>query len=210
MKKFFATLLLLLAVAISSTAQKTFKADRNLLLTTSLGYGTENNWGNTGFYAGVGITKPVTKRFALEAGLTYFTTSFYNAYKANPTHFKGEERFYNTVFLQTNLQYCVGNDQSLFNFKIKVGPALKYFDFKAFQFGLINTYSNGRKEPVPGTIKYEIEKGIILSLYNAVSFNAKISPKLRLGVYLDTYSSLIPIEHFMPGISATFKLGDAD
>lgn len=188
-------------------AQQTPKVNKNLYLTTSLGYGTENNEGNTAFYAGIAVAKEIKRKLLVEAGLTYFTTAIYNVYKAKPTNFDGEERFYNALFLNTNLQYLIGNDKSLINIKIKAGPALRYFDFKVFKSGLIKSYPDGRDEPVPGTIKYDIEESVGLSFYSAVSFDAKVTPKLRMGVYLDTYSGLIEFEYFMPGIYATFKLG---
>lgn len=67
-------------------------------------------------------------------------------------------------------------------------------------------YPDGRREPVPGTIQYYYGKGFNISLYSSVSFDAKVTNKLRVGVFLDTYSYEIPIEHFLPGINVVFKL----
>jgi hypothetical protein len=178
----------------------------NLYLNTFAGYGTENNQGNTDFFAGLTLSKPVKKHLFLEVGLTRFTTDIYNVYKAKPTNFDGEDRKYNAWFLTADANYTFGNKQSLLNASIKIGPSLKYYNLKAFSNGSIRVYPDGREEPVLGTIKYEEKKGINISLYNSVSFDAKVTPNLRAGVFLDVYSTLIPIEHFMPGINVIFKL----
>lgn len=55
-------------------------------------------------------------------------------------------------------------------------------------------------------VQYYYEKGFNISYYAGVFFDAKITDKLRIGIFLDTYSHAILIEHFMPGINAVFKL----
>lgn len=178
----------------------------DLYLNTFIGYGTEDNQGNTAFFGGLTLSKPVTKHIFLEAGITRFTTDIYNVYKAKPTNFDGEDRKYNARFLTTDANYTFGNKQSFLNASIKIGPSLKYYNYKVFSNAAVRVYPDGRKEVVPGTLKYEEKNGFNLSLYNSVSFDAKITAKLRAGVFLDVYSSLIFIEHFMPGINAVFKL----
>jgi hypothetical protein len=211
MKQIFATLLLSISISIVLLAQHAPKSNKNLFLTTSLSYGTENNWGNTGFNMGISIAKPINKRFAMGAGLTYFTTAIYNAYKANPVFYANEERYYNVGFLNLNAQYVIGNEQSWLNAKIKVGPGIRYHDFKMLRRAKVYYEGAGPTyEIVPGTELYETKNGLNLSLYSAISFDTKITPKLRVGVYLDTYSSLIFLEHFMPGIHATFKFGNKE
>lgn len=205
MRKLLSILILILStIKISVKAQQT---ESKYKLTSSLGYGTENNQGNTAFYAGLEVNRSLTNRLRLEAGLTYFTTDIYNVYKAKPVNFKEEERRYNALFLNINGQYVFGNENNLINTKLKLGVALKYYDLKAFRNALIRYYpSDGREEVIPGTLEYYDESGVNVALYNGISFDAKVNDNLRLGVFLDVYSSIIPIEHFMPGIHATFKL----
>ncbi len=178
----------------------------NLYLNTFAGYGTENNWGNTAFFGGVNLSRPVKKHIFLELGITRFTTDIYNVYKAKPTNIDNEDRKYNAWFLTPAINYTLGNTNSLINISIKIGPSLKYYNYREFGGALIKIYPDGRKEAVEGTLKYIDKQGFNMSLYNSVSFDAKVTSKLRAGVFLDVYSSLIPIEHFMPGINAVFKL----
>ncbi len=199
--------LILIFVNTCLFAQKSsINTKNNLYLNTFAGYGTENNWGNTAFFAGVTLSKPVTKHLFLEGGLTRFTTDIYNVYKAKPTSIDNEDRKYNAWFLTTNANYTFGKKQSFLNASIKIGPSLKYYNYRVFGGALIRVYPDGRKEAVEGTLKYNDKKGFNISLYNSISFDAKITPKLRAGVFLDSYSSLIFLEHFMPGINAVFKL----
>ncbi len=187
-------------------AQLIQKLRSNLYLNTFAGYGTENNWGNTAFFGGVNLSKPVKKHIFLELGITRFTTDIYNVYKAKPTNIDNEDRKYNAWFLTPAVNYTLGNTNSFINFSIKIGPSLKYYNYKEFGGALIRIYPDGRKEAVEGTLKYIDSNGFNISLYNSINFSAKITPKLRAGIFLDTYSNLIPIEHFMPGINAIFKL----
>lgn len=176
-------------------------------LSAFVGYGTENNWGNTAFFAGISFSRPVKKHFFLDAGITRFTTDIYNLYKAKPPNIDNEDRKYNAWFLTTNINYLIGKEGSLLNARIKVGPSLKYYHYKVFGGAQIILYPDGRREAVPGTLKYQEKDGFNLSLYNSVNFDAKILPALRIGIFLDVYSALIPLEHFNPGINASFKIG---
>lgn len=204
--KLLILILFIFGYSLAIAQQSINKIENNLYLNTSLGYGTENNWGNTAFFAGIILSKPIKKHIFLEAGLTRFTTDIYNVYKAKPTSIDNEDRKYNAWFLTTNANYTFGNKQSFINASIKIGPSLKYYNYRVYGGSLIRIYPDGRKEAVEGTLKYIDKKGFNISLYNSVSFDAKITPKLRAGVFLDVYSSLIFIEHFMPGINAVFKL----
>ncbi len=187
-------------------AQLTDKHKSNLYLNTFAGYGTENNWGNTAFFAGATLSKPITKHLFLEGGLTLFTTALYNVYKDRPTGLVGQDRYYHAVFLTPDVNYTFGNRKSFLNASIKVGPSLKYQSDKTLTSYVEKVYANGNREVVPGSVKYTYEKGFNISYYAGVAFDAKITDKLRIGVFLDTYSHAIPIEHFMPGINAVFKL----
>lgn len=209
MNKIFTLLVVLVLVAnckLLLAQNLDSKKKPDLYLNTFVGYGTENNWGNTAFFAGVVLSKPLTKHIFLEAGITRFTTDIYNVYKAKPTNIDNEDRKYNAWFLTPAVSYTLGNTSSFINFSIKTGPSLKYYNYREFGGALIRLYPDGRKEAIEGTLKYIDKKGFNISLYNSVNFNAKITRKLRAGIFLDVYSSLIPIEHFMPGINAVFKL----
>lgn len=205
MRKVFLIIILLQTINIVCVKAQRIKQKYNL--TTSFGYGTENNQGNTAFYAGLAVNRPLTNKLRLEAGLTYFTTDIYNVYKAVPSNFEGEERRYNALFLNSNFQYVIGDESSIINAKLKIGAALKYYNYKVFESGLFKYYpATGKEEVIRETLKYEVKQGVNVALYTGVSFDARVNENLRLGVFLDVYSSIIPIEHFMPGIHATFKL----
>lgn len=77
--------------------------NNNLYLNTFVGYGTENNWGNTAFFGGATLSKPVTKHLFVEGKVTLFTTAFYNVYKDRPTGLVGQDRYYHAVFLTPNV-----------------------------------------------------------------------------------------------------------
>ncbi|WP_299289747.1 hypothetical protein [uncultured Mucilaginibacter sp.] len=209
--KFFNYLILITASFISSNmflyAQTTSTVEKNdLYLNTFAGYGTENNWGNTGFFLGATLSKPISKHIFLEAGLTRFTTDLYNIYKRKPTGFQGEDRYYNAWFLPVDANYTFGNKESFINTSIKIGPALKYQNDKILKTFNEYQFPDGHQEVVQSSIQYYYEKGFNISIYSAVSVSAKINSKLRMGIVLDTYSKAIPIEHWFAGINAVFKL----
>jgi len=210
MKLYFpASLLVIILTSHNSflfAQRSSINIKKDLYFNTFIGYGTENNWGNTAFFAGIILSKSIKKHIFLEAGLTRFTTDIYNVYKAKPTSIDNEDRKYNAWFLTPAINYTFGNKQSFINASIKIGPSLKYYNYRVYGGSLIRIYPDGRKEAVEGTLKYNDKKGFNISLYNSVSFDAKITPNLRAGVFLDVYSSLIPIEHFMPGVNVIFKL----
>lgn len=192
---------------LSVISVKGQEKESKLNLITSMGYGTENNYGHTAFYAGIGINKKLTGRFSLETNVTYFTTAIYNAYKENPTFYLNGDRWYNSLFLNLNAQYLIGNPNSLINARFKVGPALKYFDYKSLRTAKAYFNPLKRLHPiVPGTEIYYMDEGINVSLFTGLSVDAKVNSSLRMGLFVDVYSNLIPIEHFMPGIFAKFHL----
>lgn len=177
----------------------------NLYLNTFVGYGTENNFGNTGFFTGVTLSKPIIKHLFFDAGLTVFTTQIVNAYTYEHG-FRNDQQKYNALFLTPAINYTFGNKQSFINASIKVGASLKYYNYKILKTYMEYLYPDGRREPMPSTFLFYEKNGFNISLYNSVSFDVKVTPKLRVGVFLDVYSYEIPIEHFMPGINAVFKL----
>ncbi len=179
--------------------------ENNLYINTSLGYGTENNWGNTGFFVGATLSKPIIKHLFLDAGLTVFTTQIVNAYTYEHG-FRNDQQKYNALFLTPAINYTFGNKQSFMNASIKVGASLKYYNYKILKTFLEYVYPDGRTEPVPGTLYYITRKRFEIPFYSSVSFDTKVTKKLRVGVFLDTYSYEIPIEFFLPGINVVFKL----
>ncbi len=199
------TLMLLVLYETKINAQSNVNKAFNI--TSSIGYGTENNFGNVAVFGGVTLLKPIRKHLSLEAGLTYFTTVLPDGNKDLRHGYEGIDRKYNALFLTPAASYLFGNEHSLFNARIKFGLAAKIFDYKSYKIGLQRIYSDGRRDFILETVQYYKNTGVNISFYNAVSFDTRISSKLRMGFFLDTYSRLIPIEHFMPGISATFKLG---
>lgn len=206
MKKRLLLFMLIFSVIFVKAQTTSIIKKSDLYLNTFVGYGTENNWGNTAFFGGATLSKPVKKHVFLEGGLTLFTTAFYNVYKDMPTGLVGQDRYYHAVFLTPDINYTFGNKKSFLNASIKIGPSLKYQNDKILKFYQERFYPDGHSEVTPGSVQYYYEKGFNISSYAGVSFDAKISNKLRIGVFLDTYSHAIPIEHFMPGINAVFKL----
>ncbi|MEX8546474.1 MAG: hypothetical protein V5804_02630 [Mucilaginibacter sp.] len=210
MKLYFPSQILIIILTFVNTslfAQKnSVKTKNNLYLNTFVGYGTENNWGNTAFFGGATLSKPIKKHLFLEGGLTLFTTALYNVYKDRPTGLVGQDRYYHAVFLTPDINYTFGSKKSFLNASIKIGPSLKYQNDKILKFYQERVYPDGHSEVMPGSVQYYYEKGFNISYYAGVSFDAKITDKLRVGIFLDTYSHAIFLEHFMPGINAVFKL----
>lgn len=204
--KLLILILFIFGYSLAIAQQSINKIENNLYLNTFIGYGTENNWGNTAFFGGATLSKSVNKHLFLEGGVTLFTTAFYNVYKDRPTGLVGQDRYYHAVFLTPDVNYTFGNRKSFLNASIKVGSSLKYQKDKILKFYLEHVYPDGRIEVVPESVQYYYEKGFNISYYAGVSFDAKVNEKLRFGIFLDTYLHAIAIEHFMPGINAIFKL----
>lgn len=99
------------------------KAQHNYQL--RLGYGTENNWGNTAFVFGGGYEKSYSKKFSVSVGADYLTTGIYNTYKAHPTSLiPDEERYYKALFLSAEPSFCVIGKREKFNVSLSAGPTL--------------------------------------------------------------------------------------
>lgn len=158
-----------------SAQQLVNKKKGDLYLNAFTGYGTENNWGNTAFFGGVTLSKPVKKHLIIEGGLTLFTTAFYNVYKDRPTGLAGQDRYYHAVFLTPDVNYAFGNKNSFLNAYIKVGPSLKYQNSKTLTNYLEKVYANGNREVIPGSVQYTYEKGFNISYYAGVAFDAKLT-----------------------------------
>lgn len=133
-------------------AQLTDKNKSNLYLNTFVGYSTENNWGNTAFFGGATLSKPVTMHIFLEGGLTLFTTALYNVYKDRPTGLVGQDRYYHAVFLTPDINYTFGNKKSFLNASIKIGPSLKYQNDKILKFYQDRVYPDGHSEVIPSSV----------------------------------------------------------
>lgn len=203
--KLLILILFIFGYSLAIAQQSINKIENNLYLNNFVGYGTENNYGNTAFFAGVTLSKPVTKHVFLELGLTGFTTVIYNGYTYEHG-FKNNQQKYNALFLTPAVKYTFGSKEAFINAAIKAGPALKFYDYKILKTYMEYLYPDGRREPVPSTFQYYNGTKFEVPIYGSISFDAKVSPKLRLGIFLDTYSYAIPIEFFMPGINAIFKL----
>lgn len=170
-----------------------------------LGYGTENNFGSTAFFGGIGWAREKGKKWVLGMQATRFTTALYNAY--DEEDFDGEEQEYKAWFLTPAIGYkAIGNHASFFSALVAIGPSLKYFNYKIFRHGLIRYYADGRREPVGGTISWYEDRGINLSLFTGISFNFRLSERFKAGLFLDTYSNKIWIEHFMPGVKMELRM----
>ena len=180
---------------------------RNQMIQVHAGYGTENNFGSTGFFAGLGWSGTQGKKWILGTAITRFTTSLYNAYDGED--FDGEQQDYKAWFLTPKVGYTVaGRPGSFFSGTVSIGPSLKYFNYKIFKHGLIRYYFDGRREPVDGTITWYEDRGINLSLFTGVSFDFRLSDRVKAGLFLDAYSHKIWIEHFLPGVKVEWRINN--
>lgn len=202
MKNIILTIVLLFPFIIIKAQDKSISGSS---ASVHIGYGTENNYGNTTFFGGFGVEKNLRKKFIIGADITRFTTNIYNAYKDQT--FDNEERFYKGWFITPKAGYnVVGNNTSSFTLTIAAGPAVKYYNYKMFKSGLVKNYPDGRRIPVDSTIRWYTEKDFNLSLYTGISFNFEISTNVKASIFIDTYGHEIAIEHFMPGIKVYYKL----
>jgi hypothetical protein len=185
-----------------------FSQGREVTVKPFAGIGSENNYGNHAQFAGISLSKVLYKRISLEGSLTYFTSGISNVYASEEAkRFDEEDRFFNAAFLTPALSFrLIGRNDSRFGTSIKVGPALKYYNYKLLEQVLVKSYEDGRREVVPGSLKYYQENGLNISAYMALELEAKLSKRLRGGLFLDTYSHEIPLEHTMLGLSVAFNL----
>ncbi len=175
-------------------------------LSAAAGYGTENDWGNTGFFFRANYDVYLTKRLNLDLSVNRFTTDIYNASKGNPTGFEGQNRKYNAWFVSPALTFKFNKPGALIRTGIKAGPALRYANYVILKTYQERVYNDGHKELVPGTVAYHTKKGFRLGLYNSVYGEVRLSKRFYTGLFVDAYSFIIELEHFLPGISLSYKL----
>lgn len=186
--------------AISVMAQG--KQPKQEYLKMNLGYGFENNWGNSAFVFGAGYEKSYTKKFSLSGDLNLFTTAIYNIYLAHPTSdIPNEERYYNAVFLSARASYSLIGNRNKFNVSLSGGPTVFYRSYKVLDEYLARYYPDGRIEIL--YLKYNVQKGLRLGYYTGLNFNLPVKNRFVFSLGLDSYSNLIPLE-FLIG-SITFK-----
>jgi len=180
------------------------KQSKQEYLKMNLGYGMENNWGNTSFVFGAGYEISYSKKFSLSGDVDYFTTGIYNTYLAHPTSdIPNEERYYNAVFLSARTSYSLVGNRNKFNVSLSAGPTVFYRSYKVMVAYAYRQYLNGRIEVIPGSVKYEAKKGVRLGYYTGIDFNLPVKNRFVFSLGLDSYSNLIPLE-FLIG-SITFK-----
>ena len=169
-----------------------------------LGYGSENNRGNTGFVFGAGYEKWYSPRFSVSAGADYLTTGIYNSYKAHPTGiFTDQERYYKALFLSIEPSFCVIGKQNKFNVSLAAGPTIFYRSYKVLSQYSTRLLPDGRIEINPQSIKYHTARGFRLA-YNASLDISVPFQTFGLSAGLRTYaSSEIHLEFFTPTLTFT-------
>ena len=170
------------------------------------GWGHENDYGNTALSVGLALQKPISKHLFYEGCITGFTTDFLNNYNTPPNKWDGVDRDYYAVFITPAFGYKFGNEASLFNTRIKAGPTLKYFNYKIPKNGLVKHFPDGREEAIASTFIYYEDAGFNISAYVGVSFDARVSKRVRTGIFIDTYSHEIEGEHFILGVHTSIRL----
>ena len=186
--------------AINLMAQD--KQPKRQYIKMNLGYGTENNWGNTAFVFGAGYERSYSKKFSLSGDLDYFTTGIYNVYLNRPTSVVPNlERYYKAIFFSGKASYNVLGNQSKFNVSLSAGPTILYRNAKHLQSYSFRGYQDGRTEIIPESVKYKSEKGVRLAYNAGIDFNAPFQNGYVFSIGLDTYSIQIPIEFFIPSFT---------
>ncbi len=205
MKIIKALLILYLVISsISLSAQE--KKSSPVLINPLIGWGFENNYGHSALVLGLNVVKPLNKHVFAEAGLTRFTSDFLNLYNTPPNTYEGQENFYYAWFFTPAMGYRTGKPNGAFNFCIKAGPSLKYFNYKIPGFSLLQVYPDGKEIVVPGTTRYHEAKGSNISTYVGVNFDTRLSKRCRGGLFIDTYSHEIVGEHYILGLQTSFSL----
>lgn len=171
-----------------------------------LGYGTENNWGNTHFFAGLAFQKNLKNKFSYGINATGLTTDIYNANKGSEGRPPFETRRYNAFFLTAPFSYnIIGKNENFFKWKLNAGPSLKIYSYNLLTQWRTIIHSDGSREWPAEYLKYEKKKGISLNLFVSTDFTFKVNDNINAGVLLETYTGKIFIEHFMPGIKVDYK-----
>jgi hypothetical protein len=169
-----------------------------------LGYGSENNWGNTAFVFGAGYEKWYTGKFSVRSSVDYLTTGIYNAYKAHPTSLlTSEDRYYKALFFSLEPSFCVIGKRDKFNVSLSAGPTLFYRSYKVLNQYSFRLFPDGSVQVDPQSIKYYTAKGFRLA-YNA-SLDVRVPfDKCQLSAGVRTYaSSEIHLEFFIPSVTFT-------
>jgi hypothetical protein len=168
-----------------------------------LGYGSENNWGNTAFVFGGGYEKWYSDKFSASISADYFTTGIYNVYKAHPTGFKDEDRYYKALFFSLEPSFCIIGRRNKFNVSLSAGPTIFYRSYKVLSQFSSRLLPDGTVQINPQSIKYNTVKGLRLA-YNA-SLDISVPFKtFELSAGVRTYASNeIPLEFLTPSLTFT-------
>lgn len=178
------------------------KQPKQQYLKMKLGYGMENNRGNTALVFGAGHEKSYSKKLSLSGDVDYFTTGIYNGYLAHPSSpIPNEQRYYNAIFLSARASYSLIGNRNKFNVSLSGGSTVFYRSYKVLDEYLARYYPDGRIEIL--YLKYNIQKGLRLGYYAGLNFNLPVKNRFVFSLGLDSYSNLIPLE-FLIG-SITFK-----
>jgi hypothetical protein len=188
-------LAILLTIGTKLFAQDTLKN----AVYVNLGYGTENNVGNTAFIFGVGYERKLAKKLVLMADFNYFTTGIYNAENLD-RDIEGVERKCNNAFFSIKLGYCLVGEPNIFNMRLKAGFSVFSFNTRYSSF-VSQVFPDGTKILVPGTLRYSDEQGVRAAYHLGIDFNIPITETLHGGIGIDTYSSEILVEFFIPFVS---------
>lgn len=190
--------------AINVMAQRS-KQPKPQYLKINLGYGYENNAGNTAFVFGAGYEKLYSKKFSLSTDLDYFTTAIYNQYLAHPTSdIPNEKRYYHSIFLSARASYSLLGNRNKFNVSLTAGPTIFYRSYKVWDEYLARYYPDGRIELL--YIRYTAEKGPRLGYYAGINFNIPVKNRFVFSFGLDSYSNLIPLEFLIASITVKKRL----
>ena len=169
-----------------------------------VGYGSENNWGNTAFVFGAGYEKWYSDKFSVSASADYFTTGIYNVYKAHPTgSFTDQDRYYKALFFSLEPSFCVIGKRNKFNVSLSAGPTIFYRSYKVLKQYSSMLLPDGTVQINPQSIKYYTAKGFKLA-YNA-SLDISVPFKaFELSAGVRTYASNeIHLEFFTPSLTFT-------
>jgi hypothetical protein len=188
-------------IIIFSTINLAAQSTNNKLLKVNVGYGTENNYGNTAFVFGIGYQKTLSKKFSIHTDADYFTTSIYNAYLQNDRKIPNEERFYYSLFLSGRAAYSVIGNINTFSINLSAGPTLYYYKYRILNTWRTIIYPDGTVYVDPSRTTYYNENKIRFAYNAGIDFNIPVKNNIQVSVGLNTYSSKIPIEFFIPTLS---------
>lgn len=189
-------LFLLLLLAGSTHAQKTVNKK---IIAVHVGYGTENNIGNPGPFAGVAYGKTFGDKLVAEISATYFVDN-------GEQQYPNSNEKYRAAFLSPRLGFhLIGTNSSPFRLRLSGGPALKWYRSKELGLNYAYMGPDGNyllREPVA----YAYDQGLGISVYGGLDFSFRLGKNKQLALFLDTYSREILLEHFMPGLKMSWLL----